>query len=133
MNNVFIIGRLTKDVEVRYQADTQMAIGRFSVAVDRKQKEKSADFIPVVAFGNLAELCEKYVGKGNKVAVRGRMRSNSYQNKEGKMVYTIDVIADEIEFLEFKNQGADKTVGTDAEAESVNDVPTGFNENDIPF
>lgn len=121
MNNVTLIGRLTKDPEVRYTAD-QTAIAKFTVAVDRFGKEKQADFIPVTVFGKQAENCEKYLVKGRKVAIQGRIQTGSYENKEGKKVYTTDVVANTVEFIEWG-----------AKEESV---PEGFaqvDDSEIPF
>ena len=124
MNNVTLIGRLTKDPEVRYTAD-QMAIAKFTVAVDRFGKEKQADFIPVTVFGKQAENCEKYLVKGRKVAIQGRIQTGSYENKEGKRVYTTDVVANIVEFVEWES-----------EKEKTNDIPQGFqavDDSEIPF
>lgn len=107
MNRVLLMGRLTKDPEVRYtQNDTSMAIARFSLAVDRRRTgnaEQTADFINIVAFGKLGEFSEKYLHKGTKVALEGRIQTGSYTNKDGAKVYTTDVVADNIEFAESKN------------------------------
>ena len=104
MNNVVLIGRLTRDPEVRYTANTQMAVATFTLAVDRPVKsgeEKKADFPRVITFGKQAENCEKYLQKGRLVAVQGRIQTGSYKNKEGQTVYTTDVVADRVEFLEW--------------------------------
>lgn len=104
MNKVILIGRLTKDPEVRYtNGETPLAIARYSVAVDRQSKEESAaDFIGCVAFGKQGEFAEKYLHKGMKVAVEGRIQTGSYTNKEGKKVYTTDVVVERHEFAESK-------------------------------
>jgi single-strand DNA-binding protein len=107
MNRVILMGRLTRDPEVRYsQNDTSMAIARFSIAVDRRRQQnndgQTADFINIVAFGRLGEFAEKYLHKGTKVALEGRIQTGSYTNKEGVKVYTTDIIADNIEFAESK-------------------------------
>lgn len=105
MNTVVLIGRTTKDPEVRYSGDT--AIAKFTLAIDRYSKgEKEADFIPVTVFGKQAENVEKFVGKGQKVAVEGRIQTGSYE-KDGRRIYTTDVIANRVEFLEFNGQRAD--------------------------
>lgn len=104
MNNVILIGRLTRDPEVRYTANTQMAVATFTLAVDRPVKsgeEKKADFPRVIVFGRQAENCEKYLFKGRLVGVQGRLQTGSYKNKDGQTVYTTDVIADRVEFLEW--------------------------------
>lgn len=104
MNKVILIGRLTKDPEVRYtNGETPLAIARYSVAVDRQSKEESAaDFIGCVAFGKQGEFAEKYLHKGMKIAVEGRIQTGSYTNKEGKKVYTTDVVVERHEFAESK-------------------------------
>ena len=106
MNRVDLIGRLTRDVEVKYtQSNEPMCIARFTLAVDRKYKregEATADFINIVAFGKTGEFAEKYFFKGMKVAVCGRIQTGSYTNQEGKKVYTTDIVAEELEFCEKK-------------------------------
>ena len=107
MNKVTIIGRLTKDADVRYASASQMAIARFTVAVDDGYGEKKrTNFIPVVAFGKTAESIEKFTGKGCRIAVEGKIQTGSYDDKDGKKVYTTDVIADRVEFIDFANQEA---------------------------
>jgi single-strand DNA-binding protein len=106
MNSVVLIGRLTRDPEVRYTASTQMAVATFTVAIDRPVRaggEKQTDFPRVTVFGKQAENCEKYLAKGRLVGVQGRIQTGSYQNKDGVTVYTTDVIADRVEFLEYAN------------------------------
>ena len=101
MNNVSLIGRLTRDPEVRYTS-THMAVARFSIAIDRPVKEggeKQADFPNIVVFGKQAESCERYLAKGRKVAINGRIQTGSYTDKEGRKVYTTDVVANYVEFL----------------------------------
>lgn len=99
MNKVILMGRLTRDPEVRYtQGDNSMAIARYTLAVDRRFKrdgEATADFISCVAFGKQAEFAEKYFRQGLKVIVSGRIQTGSYTNKEGKKVYTTDVVIEE--------------------------------------
>ena len=103
MNSVVLIGRLTKDVDIRY-SNNQTAVGRFSLAVDRHDKDKNCDFINCIAFGKSAENLEKYVKKGNKVAISGRIQTGSYTNKDGNKVYTTDVVAERVEFVESKQK-----------------------------
>ena len=111
MNKVILMGRLTRDPEVRYsQGDNAMAIARYSLAVDRRgskkdsgSNEQTADFINIVAFGKAGEFAEKYLHKGTKVLVTGRIQTGSYTNKEGQKVYTTDVVAEDQEFAESKN------------------------------
>ena len=107
MNKTVLIGRNTKDADVRYsQGDKPMAIARISLAVDRKFKQEgqpTADFINCIAFGKTAEVIEKYVTKGTKIAVVGRIQTGSYTNKDGQKVYTTDVVIDELEFCESRS------------------------------
>ena len=108
MNSVELIGRLTKDPEIRYTAESQLAVATFTLAIDRpkkKDQEKAdADFPRVTVFGKQAGNVEKYVGKGNLIAVEGAIRTGSYKNKNGDTVYTTDVVASRVEFLEFKKK-----------------------------
>ena len=103
MNSVVLIGRLTKDVDLRY-SNNQTAVGRFTSAVDRHDKDKNCDFINCIVFGKSAENLEKYVKKGNKVAISGRIQTGSYTNKDGNKVYTTDVVAERVEFVESKQK-----------------------------
>lgn len=107
MNRVILLGRLTRDPEVRYsQGSDNMAIARFTLAVDRRGKkddQQTADFIGCVCFGRQAEFAEKYLRQGTKVAVTGRIQTGSYTNKDGQKVYTTDIVLDDIEFAESKN------------------------------
>ncbi|MFR1698772.1 MAG: single-stranded DNA-binding protein [Anaerovoracaceae bacterium] len=104
MNNVVLIGRLTRDPELRYTAGSQTAVATFTVAVDRGKdkngESRGADFPRVIVFGRSAENCEKYLAKGRLVGVQGRLQTGSYTNKKGATVYTTDVVADRVEFLE---------------------------------
>lgn len=103
MNNVALIGRLARDPEIRYsQGENQLAIARFTIAVDRNKKDAGADFISCVAFGKTAEFIEKYFSKGKKIGIIGHIQTGSYE-KDGAKVYTTDVIADQVEFVESKS------------------------------
>ena len=106
MNKVILMGRLTRDPEVRYaQTDNSLAIARYTLAVDRRFKragEQDADFISCVVFGKSAEFAEKYFRQGIKIAISGRIQTGSYTNKEGQKVYTTEVIVEEQEFAESK-------------------------------
>lgn len=110
MNKVILMGRLTRDPEVRYsQGATQMAVARFSIAVDRRFKrdgEPDADFFNCTAFGKQAEFIERYLRKGVKVVTSGRIQNDNYTNKDGQMVYSVRVMVEEIEFAESKNASA---------------------------
>lgn len=103
MNNVILIGRLTRDPELTYlQNGKQTAKARFNLAVDRPGqtgRDKVADFIPIIVFGKQAENCNQYLGKGSLVAVNGRIQTGSYKNRDGQTVYTTDVFANNVEFL----------------------------------
>ncbi len=108
MNKVILMGRLTRDPDVRYsQSENSMAIARYTLAVDRRfsrgNDENSTDFINIVAFGKAGEFAEKYLHKGTKVLVTGRIQTGSYTNKDGQKVYTTDVVAEDQEFAESKN------------------------------
>ena len=109
MNKVILMGRLTKDPEVRYsQGETPMAVARYTLAVDRRQarnngNEQTADFINCVAFGRAGEFAERYFRKGTKIAITGRIQTGSYTNKDGVRVYTTDIVVEEQEFAESKN------------------------------
>ena len=112
MNKVILMGRLTRDPEVRYsQGENSTAIARYTLAVDRRFRrnndgEQTADFIGCVAFGRSAEFAEKYFRQGLKVIVTGRIQTGSYTNKEGQKVYTTDVVVEDQEFAESKNSNA---------------------------
>ena len=112
MNKVILMGRLTRDPEVRYsQGENSMAIARYTLAVDRRfsrnnNDENSADFIGCVAFGRSGEFAEKYFRKGTKVLVTGRIQTGSYTNRDGVKVYTTDVVVEDQEFAESKNSGS---------------------------
>ena len=119
MNKVILMGRLTRDPDVRYTqgADGSMAIARYTLAVDRRQSRnnadgQTADFINCVAFGRSGEFAERYLHKGTKIAVTGRIQTGSYTNKDGVKVYTTDVVVEEQEFAESKNaQGGNGSEG----------------------
>lgn len=107
MNKVILIGRLTRAPEIRYsQGEQPICVARWSLAVDRRYKrqgEQEADFINCLAFGKTAEFVEKYLNKGTKIAVFGRIQTGSYTNRDGQKVYTTEVVAEELEFAESKN------------------------------
>ena len=109
MNKVVLVGRLTRDPEVRYsQGDNATAVARYTLAVDRRFRrdgEPTADFIPCVIFGRSAEFAEKYFHQGMRVSISGRIQTGSYTNKDGVKVYTTEVIVEEQEFAESKNAG----------------------------
>ena len=115
MNKVILMGRLTRDPEVRYaQSGNQMAIARFSIAVDRRFKregEPDADFFNCTAFGKQAEFVERYLHKGTKIVLVGRIQNDNYTNKDGQMVYSVRVMVDEIEFAESRNAASQNEGG----------------------
>ena len=123
MNNVILIGRTTREVELRYTT-SQTAVARFSLAVERpvKDGEKKADFPNIIVFGKQAENCEKYLAKGRKVAVQGRLQTGSYEDKDGKRVYTTDVIAERVEFLEWADSRTEESQSE--HQETVDDFKT---------
>lgn len=140
MNNVILIGRLTRDPELRYTT-SQMAVATFTLAIDRPtkaDKEKETDFPRVKAFGKTAENCEKYLAKGRMVAVQGSLQTGSYTNKDGATVYTTDVIANRVEFLEWGDRpqsNAPANSGAQASNFNASDVPDDFQalDEDVPF
>ena len=139
MNKVIMMGRLTRDPEVRYsQGANQTAVGRFSIAVDRRFKregEPDADFFNCTAFGKQAEFVEKYLHKGTKVVVCGRIQNDNYTNKDGQMVYSVRLMVEEIEFAESKNAanaGAPAENNTASNDNGFMNIPEGIEE-DLPF
>lgn len=143
MNKVILMGRLTRDPEVRYsQGESSLAIARYTLAVDRRfnrnNDEQTADFINCVAFGKAGEFAEKYLHKGTKMAITGRIQTGSYTNKDGVKVYTTEVVVEEQEFAESKNsQGGQDSGSYGRPAPSGADdgfmnIPGGIDE-EIPF
>ena len=147
MNRVILMGRLTRDPEVRYsQGETPLAIARYTLAVDRRFNrngdENTADFIPCVAFGKAGEFAERYFRKGIKIAVTGRIQTGSYTNKDGVKVYTTEVVVEEQEFAESKNSSANTEGGFGggnsqsaapmAASDGFMNIPDGIDE-ELPF
>ena len=148
MNKVILMGRLTRDPEVRYsQGANSLAIARYTLAVDRRfrrEGEATADFIGCVAFGKQAEFAERYLRQGVKIAVTGRIQTGSYTNKDGQKVYTTDVVVEEQEFAESKgsadvnrgNNGFQAAAPAPAPAFDAGDgfmnIPDGIDE-ELPF
>ena len=135
MNKVILMGRLTRDPDVRYSSgDNAMAIARYTIAVDRRGRrnggddQQTADFINCVAFGRAGEFAEKYFRKGTKVAITGRIQTGSYTNKDGQKVYTTDVVVEEQEFAESKNAGgaADASSFVPAGNQGGSEITDGF-------
>ena len=139
MNSVVLIGRLTRDPEVRYTPSTQMAVATFSIAIDRPVRagvEKQTDFPRITVFGKQAENCEKYLAKGRLVGIQGRLQTGSYKNKDGATVYTTDVVADRVEFLEWGDRNVSGSSSSQtSDRPMVNDIPDSFQsiEEDVPF
>ena len=146
MNKVILMGRLTRDAEIRYsQGESSTAIARFSLAVDRRFRrdndEQTADFINCVAFNKTAEFLERFGREGTKFVLEGRIQTGSYTNKDGQRVYTTDVVVENIEFAESKNSnGGDGYSGAGASAPSPSgaagdgfmNIPDGIDE-ELPF
>ena len=152
MNQVILMGRLTRDPDVRYSQGSQpIAIARYTLAVDRRSRsdEQSADFISCISFGKGAEFAEKYLQQGTKILIRGRIQTGSYTNRDGQKVYTTDVVVEDQEFAESKaaaSQNSGSNCGgysqeprqTEPErASSVGDgfmrIPDGVDDYGLPF
>ena len=154
MNRVILMGRLTRDPEVRYsQGENSMAIARFTVAVDRRGRrnqdngdQQTADFISCTAFGKTAEFVQKYFNQGRRILLQGRIQTGSYTNREGQRVYTTDVIVDEVEFVDSKSQngsdgggnaGSYRQSSQSASASAVGDgfmsIPENADDGGLPF
>ena len=150
MNKVILMGRLTRDPEVRYSqsntGDGQMAIARYTLAVDRRRgrnsdNEQSADFISCVAFGRSGEFAEKYLHQGTKIVVTGRIQTGSYTNKDGQRVYTTDVVVEEQEFAESKSAASGETAAytpsrpepSAAAGDGFMNIPDGVEDEGLPF
>ena len=137
MNKVIIIGRFTRDPEIKYSTgENATATARFSLAVNRRFKNKEgnydADFINCVAFGKTAEFIEKYFTKGMAIGITGRIQTGSYTNKEGQKVYTTDVVVEETEFVESKNKGTSDNVPNN-NANSNSDFEEVISDDKMPF
>lgn len=136
MNKVILIGRCTRDPEVRYsQGENATAVARYTLAVDRQFKrdgDQSADFINCIAFGKRGEFAEKYLRKGTKIAVVGRIQTGSYTNKDGQRVYTTDVIVDEHEFVESKASQQNGGDSAPVSSDGFTSIPDGIDE-ELPF
>ena len=151
MNRVILMGRLTRDPEVRYsQGERSMAIARYTLAVDRRGRrsqdngEQTADFIPCVAFDRAAEFAEKYFRQGMRVLVSGRIQTGSYVNKDGQRVYTTEVILDDQEFADSKGAASDmsgyqrpaaaeRPTAASAVGDGCMNIPDGVEDEGLPF
>ena len=146
MNKVILMGRLTREPDVRYSqnADGSMAVARYTLAVDRRRgrnsdNEQSADFISCVAFGRSGEFAEKYLHQGTKIVVTGRIQTGSYTNKDGQRVYTTDVVVEEQEFAESKKSAETSSTPQNTQGVKSNPEDDGFMtipegvEEELPF
>ena len=148
MNKVILMGRLTREPDVRYSqnADGSMAVARYPLAVDRRRArnnndEQSADFISCVAFGRSGEFAEKYLHQGTKIVVTGRIQTGSYTNKDGQRVYTTDVVVEEQEFAESKSAASGETAAytpsrpepSAAAGDGFMNIPDGVEDEGLPF
>ncbi len=142
MNRVILMGRLTRDPEVRYsQGEHVMAVARYTLAVDHRVRrnqggnEQTADFINCVAFDKGGEFAEKYFRQGMRVLISGRIQTGSYTNKDGNKVYTTDIIVDEQEFADSKNVSSDNSrpEPTNVVGVSFMNIPDGVGDPDLPF
>lgn len=149
MNKVILCGRLVADPDVRYsQGDTPMAIARYTLAVDRRRRatgdssEQTADFIRCVAFGKSGEFAEKYLKKGTKMIISGRIQTGSYTNKDGQKVYTTDVVIEEQEFAESKNSAERGSFAADFQkneaaipdaGDGFMNIPDNVDDDKLPF
>ncbi len=146
MNKVILMGRLTRDPDVRVsQGEKTITIARYTLAVDRRGRSDSggqtADFISCVAFDRSAEFAEKYLHQGTKIVVAGRIQTGSYTNKDGQKVYTTDVVIEDQEFAESKSAGANnagaapdgRPLPAAASADGFMNLPTGVEDEGLPF
>lgn len=137
MNKVILIGRVVRDADIRYsQGANTTCVARYTLAVDRKFKQEgqpTADFINCIAFGKLGEFAEKYLHKGIKIAVTGRIQTGSYKNKDGNTVYTTDVVAEEQEFCESKSQSNSQPQPTPSNDNLFMSIPDNLEDEGLPF
>lgn len=146
MNKVILMGRLTRDPDVRYSqtANGSMAVARYTLAVDRrfkKEGETNADFISCVAFGKVGEFAEKYLHQGTKIVVEGRIQTGSYTNKDGNKVYTTDIYVENCEFAESKSAAEQNGVNTaparpkpsNVDADGFMTIPDNVDDDGLPF
>ena len=137
MNKVILMGRLTRDPDVRYsQGDSPMAIARYTLAVDRRFRrdndQQTADFISCVAFGRNGEFAEKYLHQGTKIVAEGRIQTGSYTNKDGNKVYTTEVVVENQEFAKSKASASNNEGGFQPQAQSAPTAPAGDGFMNIP-
>lgn len=140
MNRVILMGRLTRDPDVKYsQGEKSIAVARYTLAIDRRGKkdpdsnEQQADFISCVAFDRSGEFAEKYFRQGMRVLISGRIQTGSYTNKEGKKVYTTDVVVESQEFADSKNASGQNTTPESTSNDGFMNVPDGVDDDTLPF
>ena len=137
LNFSVIMGRLTRDPEVRYAQGSNTAIARFTLAVDRdyqkEGEERAADFISCVAFNKTAEFIGKYFKQGSMLAITGKIQTGSYTNKDGQKVYTTDVIVDKASFTGEKRDNNQQTGGYTPNNDAFMDIPEGIEDSGLPF
>ena len=138
MNKTILIGRLVAEPDIKHLQGETSSVARYRLAVDRKFKregEQTADFIPCVAFGKSAEFVEKYLHKGTKIAVVGRIQTGSYTNKDGQKVYTTDVVVEEHEFVESKgtSSGTGQQSTQPVDQDGFMNIPDGIDDDELPF
>lgn len=135
MNNVQLVGRLTRDPEIKYSTgENPVCVARYTVACDRRLKrdnEPTADFISCVSFGKAGEVLEKYFHKGMKIGIVGRIQTGSYTNKDGNKVYTTDVVTESVEFVESKNNSINNNQPSEV-PDGFTNIPEGIDD-EIPF
>ena len=140
MNSVTLIGRLTKDTELRYIASTGTAVTRFSIAVDRsfakKDAEVTADFFNIVVWGKIAETCANYLKKGRLVALRGRLQNNNYTDKDGVKRYSTEIIVEEVKFIDWGDKNNASSTGSQNNSQYDGIDEEGYraiNDDSVPF
>lgn len=139
MNKAILIGRLTRDPEIRYSqtGNQEMVVARYTLAVDRRVKkddgQQTADFISCVAFGNNAKFAENYLHQGTKIALEGRIQTGSYTRQDGVKVYTTDVIVDSQEFAEIKNSNSEAKPAEVPGPDGFINIPDGVDDEGLPF
>ena len=137
MNQVCLVGRLTNDPEIRYtQGEKPMAVAKYTLAVDRRYKkdgEPTADFIRCVAFGKNAEFAEKFMSKGRRFGITGSIQTGSYDDKDGKKVYTTDIIVNGQDFCDSKQDSYGFAGGTNSNSDDFMNIPDGVEDEGLPF
>lgn len=138
MNKVILMGRLTRDPEIRYGGQSNSAIARYSIAVDRKFKREgqpTADFFNITSFGKQAEFVEKYLRKGTKILLEGELQNDNYTDKDGKMVYGMKIITSSVEFAESKsyNNGGGNAPASAPDDGGFMNIPDNIGADELPF